>query len=245
MDIIVARDASSYSVRCDNTPVVRPPTISKSLNRTTHGQWFIQWFFLVSDQGYYTFHYKYEKYNREGGRTNKQANMDLGQLQVQKGSLWHCAFSVHLQTIAGVYFAWNVYKAANNAWHLLALVNLASVGQQVLSITFQTSIDSLLCPTSIFSLPPSADRLILWTAASSRLGFSSLCCQLPSQSSLGLSFPPTLSVIREVLSSNLCVGFAPKQTKRSSEWRQHKRKKIATHCVTKSMYSIQNDWWDN
>ena len=30
----------------------------------------------------------------------------------------------------------------------------------------------------------------------------------------------------------LCVSFAPKQTKRSSEWRQHKRKRIATHRVT-------------
>ena len=37
----------------------------------------------------------------------------------------------------------------------------------------------------------------------------------------------------------LCVGFAPKQTKRSSKWRQHKRKRIATHRVTYSK-STQN-----
>ena len=61
--------------------------------------------------------------------------------------------------------------------HLLALVNPASVGQQVLAVTFLTSVDSLLCPTSIFSLPPS-NYVILWTAITSRLFSSALLCQL-------------------------------------------------------------------
>ena len=29
---------------CDNTPASQTPTISASLNQTTHGQWFLQWF---------------------------------------------------------------------------------------------------------------------------------------------------------------------------------------------------------
>ena len=39
-------------------------------------------FFLISDEGYYTFLYGHIKYNREGGR--KRTNTDLGQLQVQE-----------------------------------------------------------------------------------------------------------------------------------------------------------------
>ena len=147
----------------------------------------------------------------------------------KKGSLWHCAFSMHLKTIAGVYFAWNFYKSHKQCWHLLALFNPASVGQQVLAVTFITSVDSLLCPASICSLPPSADCLILWTAISSRLvsrqrRVETLRCRLTlslslplslslslSLSSLGPSFPRPLLVSRETSSSVLCVGFAPKQ----------------------------------
>ena len=75
-------------------------------------------FFLFSDQGHYTLLYRYAKYNRVGGRKNKQSNTGLGQLQVQGGGNLGKIFvqlSVHLQTIAGMYFARNFYKATNNA----------------------------------------------------------------------------------------------------------------------------------
>ena len=39
---------------------------------------------VVSDQGHYTFLYRYTKHNREGGRKNKRTNTALGQLQAPK-----------------------------------------------------------------------------------------------------------------------------------------------------------------
>ena len=73
---------------------------------------------VVSDQGHYTFLYRYAKYNREGGRKNKRTNTGLGQLQAQEGGSVCDTFvqlSVHLQAIAGVYFARNFYKVTNIA----------------------------------------------------------------------------------------------------------------------------------
>ena len=63
--------------------------------------------------------------------------------------------------------------------HLFAWVNPASVGQLVLAVVFLTSVESLLCPADIFSLPPSADCVLPWTAISSRLVSSAFLCQLP------------------------------------------------------------------
>ena len=63
---------------------------------------------------------------------------------------------------------------------LLALVNPDSVSQQMLAVIFLTSVDSLLCPTSMFSLAPSADCVLPWTSISSRLFSSALLCQLTS-----------------------------------------------------------------
>ena len=48
---------------------------------------------LTSDQGHFTFLYRYAKHNREGERkkqTNKHG-LESG-LSARKGSLWHCAF---------------------------------------------------------------------------------------------------------------------------------------------------------
>ena len=72
---------------------------------------------VVSDQGHYTFLYRYAKHNREGGRKNKRTNTVLGQLLAQVGVSLCDTFvllSVHLQAIVGVYFARNFYKATNN-----------------------------------------------------------------------------------------------------------------------------------
>ena len=117
-------------------------------------------------------------------------------------------------------------------WHLLALGNPASVGQQVLAVAFLTSVDSLLCPTSIFYC-----LLLLTVSFSGQLSQADWSL-LPysvnwlSLSFLRPSFPPPLLVSPEISSTVLCVDLAPKQTKRSSEWCQHKRKRIATQCVT-------------
>ena len=76
-----------------------------------------------------------------------------------------------------------------------------------------------------------------WTAILCRPSSSALLYQM-TLSSLGPSFPPALPISREISSLVLRVGFAPKQTKRSSEWRQHKRKRITAHRVT--VYSTSN-----
>ena len=104
--------------------------------------------------------------------------------------------------------------------------------QQVLAVTFLTSVDFLLYPASIFSC-----LLLLTISFSGQLSqadWSLLPCSVNwlSLSSLGPPFPPPLLVSWEISPSVLCVGFMPKQTKRSSEWRQHKRKRIATHRIT-------------
>ena len=116
--------------------------------------------------------------------------------------------SVHLQAFAGVYFARNFHKATRNA---------------------DSSLD---CPASIFSLPPSADCVLLWTAISTRLFSSVLLCQLLSLSSLGPSSPPPLPVSREISPSGPLCGFHAKADKEIL-WPAH------THTnTTNSQHSV-------
>ena len=103
-----------------------------------------------------------------------------------------------------------ILTSYKQCWHLVELINLASVGQQVLAVVFLTSVDSLLCTASIFSLPPSADCVLLWTATSNRLFSSAFRSQL-TLSSLGHSFPPPLPSQGRSRPQAHCVGFAPKQ----------------------------------
>ena len=106
--------------------------------------------------------------------------VDMGQLQAQEGgSLYDtfCAFCALSRACTQMKLPQKL---------LLTLVNPASVGQQVFAVVFLTSVDSLLGPVSIFSLPPLADCVLLWTAISSRL-FSSSYVNWLSLSSLGPS----------------------------------------------------------
>ena len=185
---------------------------------------------VVSDQGSHTFLKRYAKHNREGGRKEQPNKHGLGSAPSgRRGkSMWH--FCAALRAFAG-YCGWiivrNFHKATKNADSspdcLLALVNLASVGQQILAVVFLILVDSLLCLASIFSQPPSADCVLLWTAFSSQLfclplSTGSLCllCELPSL----LHFQSR----RRSRPQALCVGFAPKHGKGFSNQRQHKRK---------------------
>ena len=93
--------------------------------------------------------------------------------------------------------------------YLLALVNPVSVGQQVLAVTFLTSVDwSPPCPALI-----------------SRLAFSWLLSTANCPWDL-----PSLVRFRSRGRSRvqaLCVGFAPKQTKGSSDWHPHPQKRMS------------------
>ena len=92
--------------------------------------------------------------------------------QVQEGkSLWHFVqLSVHLQAIAGEYLRETSTKPLGMLTHLLALVNLASVGQQVLAVAFWLLLIGLLSVRL-----SSSDWPILST---------SLCCSLLMSPSL-------------------------------------------------------------
>ena len=121
---------------------------------------------------------------------NKITNTDLGQLQVQKGGSLCDTFvqlSVHLQAIAGVYFAQNFHKVIRNA---------------------DSSLDCLLCPASIFSLPPS----VSFSGQLSQAGCSLLPCFVNCffLSSLRPSFPPPLPHSREISPSGPLYGFLAK-----------------------------------
>ena len=92
--------------------------------------------------------------------------------------------------------------------YLLALVNPASVGQQVFAVAFLISVDwSPLCPA-----------LISWLTFSWLLSPANFPWDLPS-----------LVLLRSRGRSRaqaLCVSFAPKQTKRSSDWFPHPQKRM-------------------
>ena len=122
----------------------------------------------------------------------------------------------------------------------LAFVNPACVGQQVLAVTFW------LLLTLFSALPPSSHYLLLLTVSFSGQQSQTDCSLLPClvNCSLGLlSNLPSLLHIRSrgrTRPQALCVGFAPKPTKRTSEWRQHKRKRIAPHRVANECKNTNN-----
>ena len=160
-------------------------------------------FFLISDQGYYTFHYRYSKHNwEEKEQTNKHG---LGSAPSARKGVCDTLHSPCICRLSRACIlretskkaTWNANSSLTVFYHCLLLLTIFPL-------------DCYLTLTGLFCPPLSTGSL----------------------SSLRPSFSPPLSVSQEISSSVLCAGFAPKQTKRSSEWHQHKRKRIATHCVT-------------
>ena len=94
--------------------------------------------------------------------------------------------------------------------YLLALVNPESVGQQVLEVTFLTSVN----------------RALLWPALISWLNFSSLLSPADCPRLLTVSFSllwnlPFIVFFQSRGRSRAqarCLGFAPKQIKGSADW---------------------------
>ena len=154
-------------------------------------------------QGYHTFLYGHIKYNREGGRKNKRTNMDLGQLQAQEREFYDTLHSSYIcRLLPTCILRETSTKATRNANSSL------TVFPHCLLLLIALPLDCYLTPTGLFYSPLST--------ASLRLPFST-----DPLSSLGPSFPPPLPVSREISHSVLCVGFAPKQTKRFSDRRTH------------------------
>ena len=139
--------------------------------------------FLISGQGYFTFPYGYAKHNWGRGRKEEQT-IGLGlapNARAGEGSLWHfCAAFREFAGYRGRVFTQNFEKASRT--HFLALVNPASVGQQVLVAAFLNSVDwSPLCPTLISWLTCSVDWSLLLPSADCPSLFSGTF--LPSSSS--------------------------------------------------------------
>ena len=127
---------------------------------------------MVFDQGHYTFLYGHAKHNQEVGGKEQTNKHGLGSApSARRGmSMWH--FCAALRAFAGYrgrVLARNFHKATWNA---------------------DSSLD---CPAAIFSLPPPADCVLLWTAISSRLFPSALLCQLPLSVFSGTFLPSSTS----------------------------------------------------
>ena len=100
---------------------------------------------LISDQGHDTFLYRYAKHNRAGGRKEQTNKHGLGSAVSARRGKPMRDFCVAFRVFAGYrgrIIAWNFHKATRNA---------------------DSSLDCLLCLAFIFSLPPSADCVLLWT----------------------------------------------------------------------------------
>ena len=150
---------------------------------------------LTSDQGHYTFLYRYTKHNREGGRKNQQTRAWVS----SKRKKWEvyvallCSSPCICSLSRACILRETSTKPIRMLTHHFVLVYPASVGKQVLAVVFVTSVDSLLCPADILSVPPSADCVPLWTAISSRLFSSAFLCQLPLSVFSGTFVPPYTS----------------------------------------------------
>ena len=167
--------------------------------------------------------------NISAGQATPTISASLNHLFMARNSSSGPCISKLLQVCT---FARNFYKATKQCWHLLALVNPASVGQQVLAIVFLTSVHSLLSLASIFSLPPSVDCVLLCTAISSRLFSSAFLCQLFSLSSLGPSFSRPFPVLQDISPSGPLCGFRAKTDKEILWLAPTQTEMNATYCVT-------------
>ena len=193
---------------CNNTPASWPQNLSslKTLMAIRSDRLVVS---LISNQEHCTFLYRYAKHNWEGGIKEQTNKHGLGSAPSTRGGVCDTfvQLSVHLQAIVGVYFVWNFHKATRN------------------------TDSSLVCPVlSSFSLPPSANCVLLWTAISNRLFSSALLCL--SLSSLGPTFPPPLLVS---CSGPLC-GFCTKTDKEILWVAPSQTEMNASHCVT--MYAL-------
>ena len=127
-------------------------------------------------------------------KKNKRTNTDLGQLQAQERGVC-ITFLCSFPCICRLSRACILHETSTKLRGMLTHLCLSSLTASSYRPSFPELLPQADCPP----LPTVVNSLSL--------------------SSLGPSFPPPLLVSREISPSVLCVGFASKQTKRSSEWR--------------------------
>ena len=171
--------------------------------------------FLISGRGYFTFLYGYAKHNREGGRKEKKNKERLGLAPSVRGGS-HLHFLCILWANASVYSSKNSHRATRNAD---SHSRVGQPGEQVLAVVFLTSV-----------LPSSLSCFHLLTASFCSPLSTVFCCPLlltvsswlishADSALLGPSFPrPFSGLVGDLSFRPICVGFAPKQSKRFSDW---------------------------
>ena len=154
---------------------------------------------LISDQWHYTYLYGHTKHNREVGRkdqTRTWVSSKRKRGEFVTLSLCICRLS-----------------------RVCILRETSTKPQGVMTHLLTAQLPSFHC-------------LLLLTVSFSGQLFQADCSLLPSFVNCSLcllwDLPPFLHFRsrRRYRPQALCVDFAPKQTKRSSEWRQHKRKRM-------------------
>ena len=179
---------------------------------------------LISDQGYYTFLYGNTKLNRKGGRKEQTNKHRLGSAPSAGRGKWHVLCI--LWANASVYS-----QSRLQSWHLLALVNPAAVGQQVLAVVFLTSVYwSPLFPILISWPCPSLDCYLKPTVLFCSLLLTVLFCLLSDH--------PSLVHFRSRGRSRmqaLCLGLAPKQRDRLTGTHTHRYNECPHGITTKRL----------
>ena len=166
-------------------------------------------------------------------------NTDLGQFQAQEREFCDTLHSPCICRLSPACILRETStKGTNNAdifsrWLTRPLCRSSGLSSRLSDFCWLSSL-----PCFHLLLPPSADRP-LWTATSGWLLSTALRCQPPlfvflcRQTLCRLWYLPLLVHFRSREGSRaqaLCLGFAPKQTKRSSDRRKHTH--IHTHTHT-------------
>ena len=155
--------------------------------------------YLISGQGYFTFlygHTKHNIHNQEGGRKENKQSRTLVSSKRKKGEVCDTftLLSVHLWASMSVYSSEIPTRPPGMLTHPLTLANLASESTGPSSCS--------LLPTALFCLPLStASFCSAWDLPSLVLFWSR----------------------GKYHAQALCVGFTPKQAKRSSDWHPQKQ----------------------
>ena len=152
------------SLTCDNTPGRAGDPYYISFFKPNYSWPVIH--LVDSDQGYYTYIYRYAKHNREGGRKNKRTNTDLGQLQAQERGILcdtFCAVPRSFVDYHGRVFCAKLPKkplAMLTSVDCVLLLLLTAISNRLVSLALRCQMPSLSSLGPSFSPPLPVSREI-------------------------------------------------------------------------------------
>ena len=183
----------------------RRPTPTISTNQTSHGHQNRLVVFLISGQGYFTFLYQPKGWKK---KKNKQSQAWVSSKH-KKGEV--CDTIVHSVGLRERVLEQNSHKATRNADSF----SQPGIFKDLSRLSASSNFCRLVCSLDWSVLPPSLD-----------------CSVLPTD----LRDLPSLVLFRSRRRSRaqaLCVDFAPKQTKGSSDWHPHNECPTSCHKIDK------------